>query len=98
MSRVISGRPDSRVRIVNDEFAHSQITYFPTIESVVKESATKRHRRFGPLGNSTVLVLPTDISWMSKRVPIQQNSEQAAVNFLIATDIRTLMKAERSFG
>ena len=95
---VISGESYPSVQIVNSEFPHFQgIIHFPTVDSVVAESASKKHSHYGPLGRSRVLTLPSDGSWMSKKAPIQRDclGRQTAVNFLIATQFFSSGREDR---
>lgn len=92
ISALMNGKPYCGVRIVNSEFPHSRVaSHYPTLEAIIAESARIRHKHFGRLGNSTILALLTDPSWMPKTVPIQLDDlrQEEAANFLIATEMYT---------
>lgn len=92
IAQVISGVNNPRIDIVN-----SRLPSNSSIREIIDQKKLKR-RFFGRLGESTALVLPTNIFWpKSKRILKRVDSEHPrAVNFLVATRMYTTGRKESS--
>lgn len=89
VARVISGEFNPDIVIVNPRIPPNQ-----SISQII-DKGSFRKKFSGKLGEPTVLILPTNVSWMPKSTLMHIDLEDPrAVNFLVATRMHTTGRAE----